>query len=46
MVKRLRKLAENDYEKMMVEFFDDKLGVVAAILFNLDVALSWTFQES
>ena len=44
-VQRLKKLATNDTQKMLVEFFDDKLRVGGSILFKLDQLLGWTFEE-
>ena len=45
-VKRLGKLAEDDYQKMMVEFFDDKGSVTRAAVLNLQMALNWTYEYS
>ena len=43
---RLEILATNDTQKMMVEYFDNKIAVLVAILDALDNLLGWTYEES
>jgi len=42
---RLKDLATNDTAKMLVEFFDNKVSVFNTVLFTLQLALDWTFEE-
>ena len=45
-VNRLRRTANDDFRKMIIEWADEKIDVVGAIVVNLDVILSWTYSES
>eukprot|EP01084_Bolivina_argentea_P250594 419938_1 len=44
-IERLRNLATDDRQKMLVEFFDDKISVVLAIILQLDMKLNWTWEQ-
>ena len=47
-IERLRDLATNDTQKMLVEFFDNKISVVIQLLFALDATLGplgYTWEE-
>ena len=45
-IDRLTELATNDTQKVLVEFFDDKLVAVTAIIVAFDVEIGWEWEES
>mmetsp|Transcript_63691 Transcript_63691/g.101352 ORF Transcript_63691/g.101352 Transcript_63691/m.101352 type:complete len:545 (-) Transcript_63691:76-1710(-) len=44
-VERLANLAEDDRQKMLVEWFDNKLRIAGGILLALDAELGWTYEQ-
>ena len=44
-IERLDELATNDTQKMLVEFFDDKLAIAVSVLLAMDNLLNWSFEE-
>lgn len=44
-IDRLEELASDDRQKMLVEFFDNKLSVGVSILLAMDALIGWTYEE-